>query len=84
MQLTRQEILTKLKEVLLFVDSSKADLINAADESTSLSEDLGLTSVGMLFTVISIEESFNIVFGDIGMDELHTVGDVIDYIGEKL
>ena len=38
----------------------------------------------MLFTVISIEESFGIVFGDIGMDDLQTVGDVINYISEKL
>lgn len=84
MQLTREQILDKLKEVLLFVDKSKADLIAEADENTRLNEDLGLTSVGMLFTVISIEESFSIVFGDIGMDELKTVGDVIDYVSEKL
>lgn len=84
MQLTRKEILEKLKDVLTFVDASKADIINNADEQTKLSEDLGLTSVGMLFTVISIEESFGIVFGDIGMDDLQTVGDVIDYISEKL
>ena len=84
MQLTRQQILEKLKEVLTFVDGTKADIINGSDESTRLNEDLGLTSVGMLFTVISIEESFNIVFDDIGMDDLKTVGDVIDYISEKL
>ena len=84
MQLNRQQILEKLKEVLTFVDGSKADLIAKADENTVLTDDLGLTSVGMLFTVISIEESFNIVFDDIGMDDLHTVGDVIDYISEKL
>ena len=84
MQLTRQQILEKLKEVLTFVDGTKADIINGSDESTRLNEDLGLTSVGMLFTVISIEESFNIVFDDIGMDDLKTVGDVIDYIREKL
>ena len=69
---------------MLFVDGSKAELINKADENTRLNEDLGLTSVGMLFTVISIEESFSIVFGDIGMDELKTVGDVINYVSEKL
>ena len=84
MQLTRQQILEKLKEVLTFVDGTKADIISKSDESTRLNEDLGLTSVGMLFTVISIEESFNIVFDDIGMDDLKTVGDVIDYISEKL
>ena len=46
MQLTKQEILEKLKEVLLIVDDSKADVIRAATEETRLAEDLGLTSVG--------------------------------------
>ena len=47
-------------------------------------EDIGLTSVGMLYLVIVLEESFQIKFEDVGTATFDTVGKVIDYIEGKL
>ena len=83
--LSKEEIIAKLKDILLVADSGNADKIGAADENTRLSEDLGLNSVNVLYLVIAIEEVFNIRFDDdTGVDTFKTVGDAADYIGGKL
>ena len=83
--LSKEEIIDKLKDILLVADGGNADKIGAADENTRLSEDLGLNSVNVLYLVIAIEEVFNIRFDDdTGVDTFKTVGDVTDYIGGKL
>ncbi len=83
--LSKEEIIAKLKDILLVADGGNADKIGAADENTRLSEDLGLNSVNVLYLVIAIEEVFNIRFDDdTGVDTFKTVGDVTDYIGGKL
>lgn len=83
--LSKEEIIVKLKDILLVADGGNAEKIGAADENTRLSEDLGLNSVNVLYLVIAIEEVFNIRFDDdTGVDTFKTVGDVTDYIGGKL
>ena len=83
--LSKEEIIVKLKDILLVADGGNADKIGAADENTRLSEDLGLNSVNVLYLVIAIEEVFNNRFDDdTGVDTFKTVGDVTDYIGGKL
>ena len=83
--LSKEEIIVKLKDILLVADGGNAEKIGAADENTRLSEDLGLNSVNVLYLVIAIEEVFNIRFDDdTGVDTFKTVGDAADYIGGKL
>ena len=53
-------------------------------EESDLTLDLGLSSVGVLYIVIAIEEFFNIRFDDVGFGDFKTVGDVISYIEEKV
>ena len=53
-------------------------------ESSNLMTDVGLSSVGVLYVVIAIEEFFNIRFDNVGFGDFKTVGDVIDYIEKKL
>ena len=52
-------------------------------EQSNLVTDLGLSSVGVLYVVIAIEEFFDIRFDDVGFADFKTVGDVIDYIEKK-
>lgn len=59
------------------------DLSNLREDMT-LVGDLGLSSVGVLYNVIAIEEFFNIRFDDIGFADLKTVGEVVDYIEKKI
>ena len=78
--LSREEIFSGLKEILVSMDPSKEEAMSKVNESTKLVEDLGLMSVSLLYMVISIEERFNIDLGNVGVNDFHTVGDVIAYI----
>lgn len=82
--LTRQEIFEGLKEILLIMDPTKNELVNSLSEDSRLIEDVGLSSVSMLYLVIAIEEKFEIEFGDLSIDDFKTVKDAIDYIEKEL
>lgn len=53
-------------------------------EGASLTRDVGLSSVGVLYVVIAIEEMFGVRFEGVGFGDFKTVGDVIDYIEAAL
>lgn len=84
MLMTRQEILENLKEILMDADERGSELVDKVSEQSRLTEDLGLSSVNMLYMIIATEEVFDIRFDDVGVNEFQTVGDVIDYIEGKL
>lgn len=84
MLMTRQEILENLKEILMDADERGSELVDKVSEQSRLTEDLGLSSVNMLYMIIATEEVFEIRFDDVGVNEFQTVGDVMDYIEGKL
>ena len=84
MLMTRQEILENLKEILMDADERGSELVDKVSEQSRLAEDLGLSSVNMLYMIIATEEVFDIRFDDVGVNEFQTVGDVMDYIEGKL
>lgn len=53
-------------------------------EESNLVNDIGLSSVGILYVVIGIEEFFGIRFDDVGFADFETIKDVIDYIEKKI
>jgi acyl carrier protein len=82
--MSRNDIKTKLVDVMkMAVPQSKIDF-EALTEQTTLVDDLGLSSVGVLYIVIAIEEFFDICFDDVGFADFVTIGDVIDYIEKKV
>ena len=58
--------------------------LDSLTEDSSLVGDIGLSSVGVLYIVIAIEEFFDIRFDNVGFADFKTIGDVIDYIEEKI
>lgn len=74
----------RLRDILLIADDNRADFIERCTEDADLSAELGLSSVGMLYLVIAIEETFDIRFENVGIGDFATVRDVIDYIEAKL
>ncbi len=70
----------RLKEILISADGRGAKIAENCTEASRLVADFGLSSVNMLYMVISIEEEFNIRFEDVGINTFVTLGDVIDYI----
>ena len=65
-------------------DERGSELVYKVSEQSRLTEDLGLSSVNMLYMIIATEEVFDIRFDDVGVNEFQTVGDVMDYIEGKL
>lgn len=82
--MSRQEIFDKLKELLKLANSSSPELVEQCDENSDLRSDLGLTSIGVLYLAISIEQEFGIEFEGSSFDEFSKVKDVIDYIEQSV
>ena len=84
MDMSRSEIIEKLKEVIKMATGSDDSTLVEINENSSLVTDLGVNSVGVLYVVIAIEEFFSIQFDDVGFGDFSTVGSVIDYIEKKV
>ena len=84
MAMSRNEIKSKLADVIRLAMPGSAFDPMEKDESADLLTDVGLSSVGILYVVIAIEEFFGIRFDNVGFGDFKTVGDVLDYIEEKL
>lgn len=82
--MSREEILERLKEILIAEDDRKKSLIENCTEDMSLTDDFGFNSVGLLYMVIDIEESFGIRFENVGISDFSTLKEVIDYIEEQV
>ena len=80
MLMSRGDIFEELKSILIAAGENDPAMAEECTEDTNLFTDLGLNSVGVLYIVIAIEETFNIRFVDVNMSSFDTVGSVIDYI----
>ena len=84
MAMSRNEIMQKLVDVMALTMPENAIDADNLREDMTLVGDLGLSSVGVLYNVIAIEEFFNIRFDDVGFADLKTVGEMINYIEKKV
>ena len=78
--MSREEIFQKLNELIKLANSSTPEVLDNCSEQSDLRGDLGLTSIGVLYLAISIENTFEIEFNDASFEDFNTVKDVIDYI----
>ena len=74
----RMEIEEKLKELLKEIDEEIATEEITAD--SLLKEDVGLSSVAMLYMAVSIENEFGVDLSTADLGALKTVGDVVSLI----
>ncbi len=84
MAMSRNDLKEKLADVLKLAMPNAEFDVTTMSEELSLVDDLGLSSVGVLYVVIAIEEFFNIRFDNVGFADFKTVADVLDYIQAKL
>lgn len=82
--MNRNEIKAKLCEIMKLAMPTLEISEETMNESANLAADLGLSSVGVLYIVIGIEEMFCIRFDDVGFSDFETLRDVIDYIEKKV
>ena len=81
--MSREEIIEKLKEITELTVQDPT-ILAKMNEDADLNTDLGLSSVGILYIAIAIEEMFNIRMDDVSFGDFKTVRDVADYIEKKL
>ena len=76
------DIEAKLKELLYEIDD-EIDVEEITADS-KLKEDVGLSSVAMIYMAVSIENEFEIDLSNANMNDLVTVGDVVELIEKYL
>ena len=57
--------------------------VSSINDSTSLQKDMGISSIGMLYMAMALEEEFSIKFSNEDLMKLGTVADVIACIESK-
>ena len=82
--MSRNEIVDRLKDILIDTDERQAAQIETCGENLRLTTDLGLSSVGMLYMVIAIVESFGVIFENVSMGDCVTLRDGVDYLEARL
>lgn len=83
--MTRIEIIEELKDIILkAMGEEDPSIFDNCSEESQLTTDLGMTSINILFSIIAIEERFNISFNEDGVEDFQTVGDVVNYIEREM
>lgn len=80
--MTELEILEQLKKIFTLVINRNADVNNMTLDAKIIS-DLGVSSVGLIYLMVAIEEQFGIDMSDATFNSFETVGDVVQYIKAK-
>ncbi len=78
--MSKEEIFNRIKQLLSGVYTQSSDKISNAKYDSSLENDLGLNSMGILCMVIAIEEDMGVDFENTSFGDFPTVGSVVDYI----
>ena len=69
------DIENTLRDIIKEIDDSID--VNALTRESSLKEDLGLSSVAMLYVAVAIEDKFKVDLSNTDLSSLETVGDVV-------
>ena len=78
--MAKEEIFDKLKE--LVVDQLGVDEDEVTMEAT-MQDDLGADSLDLVDLVMSVEEEFGVKVADEDLENIKTVGDIVNYIEER-
>lgn len=74
-------VFEKIKQML--ADQLDANIDDMAME-TRIGEDLGADSLDVVELLMAIEEEFNVEIPDEDIEALKTIGDVVEYIQNKI
>ena len=78
--MAKEEIFDKLKE--LVVDQLGVEEDEVTMEAT-MQDDLGADSLDLVDLVMSVEEDFGVKVADEDLENIKTVGDIVNYIEER-
>jgi acyl carrier protein len=81
MIMTREEITAKIIELA----AAQADVpVGVVTRTTHFVNDLNFDSLDVMEFAMSVEDTLGVTIADDQIDELQTVGDVIEYVGAHL
>ncbi|MBJ8326556.1 acyl carrier protein [Streptococcus pacificus] len=79
--MTKEEILSKMKEMI-------ADQLGEEDidvtMATNFKDDLGADSITLTEFVINVEDEFDLEILDEEVEDVRTMGQMVDYLYEKI
>ncbi len=78
--MVKEEIFDKLKE--LVVDQLGVEEDEVTMEA-SMQDDLGADSLDLVDLVMSVEEEFGVKVADEDLENIKTVGDIVNYIEDR-
>ena len=78
--MAKEEIFDKLKE--LVVDQLGVEEDEVTMEA-SMQDDLGADSLDLVDLVMSVEEEFGVKVADEDLEDIKTVGDIVNYIEDR-
>ena len=79
--MTSEAILEKL---VALIQKQRSNLDIAITEETSLKDDLAVDSIELVEFVINIEDEFHIAIPDEDVDNMVSMGDMLDYLVKRL
>ena len=78
--MTREEILEKLKNIIVESKEDNNFDVSKINEDTQLLRDLGFDSFAMVYMAVILEQKFNCKINNEDYKKIKTVGDVIDIV----
>ncbi|EHI69006.1 phosphopantetheine-binding protein [Streptococcus ictaluri] len=79
--MTRNDI---LERIITLISKQKDTIDFTITEDTNLKDDLGVDSIELVEFVINIEDEFNIEIPDEAVDHMVSMGDMLDYLTNRL
>lgn len=81
--MSKEQIIEQLKHIFRTVIDENKDFSNIT-EDTNIIKDLGVNSVGLIYLLMAIEETYDIDMSDVTFSTFEKIKDVIEYIQEAI
>ena len=78
--MAKEEIFDKLKELVVDQLGVEGDEVTM---EASMQDDLGADSLDLVDLVMSVEEEFGVKVADEDLENIKTVGDIVNYIEDR-
>ncbi len=78
--MAKEEIFDKLKELVVDQLGVEEDEVTM---EVSMQDDLGADSLDLVDLVMSVEEEFGVKVADEDLENIKTVGDIVNYIEDR-
>lgn len=79
--MTKEEIYNKVIEVICEKGKINGNTLSL---NTNFQNDLGLNSMRLVESIVEVEETFNVEIPDRQLSQILTIGNLVDFLNEKI